>query len=177
MPNLYVFDASTFPTSGGVNPTATIMSVSLRQARHLIADRRNQEAPDERQGRFELSPEQRTVFRVLADILIPAHGKMPAASAMGVHDALVDEVLKHRPDIRDDLLRALKGAEGRDPTEAANDLLRNDEAAFNALGLAASGAYYMSPRVRELLGYPGQEDVKYDPYATPGYLPTARSSA
>jgi choline dehydrogenase-like flavoprotein len=44
VPNLYVFDASAFPTSGGVNPTATIMSVSLRQTRHLIAERRNQEA-------------------------------------------------------------------------------------------------------------------------------------
>lgn len=37
-------DASTFPTSGGVNPTATIMSVALRQVRRLIAERRNQEA-------------------------------------------------------------------------------------------------------------------------------------
>ncbi len=117
-----------------------------------------------------LSPEQRSLFRALADVLIPAYGKMPAASAVGVHEALVDEVLKHRADIRDDLLRALQAAKGRDPTEAANDLLRNDEAAFNALGLAASGAYYMSPKVRELLLYPGQEDVKYDPYETPSYL-------
>ena len=45
VPNLYIFDASAFPTSGGVNPTATIMSVSLRQTRRLIADRRNQETP------------------------------------------------------------------------------------------------------------------------------------
>ncbi len=44
VPNLYLMDASTFPTSGGVNPTATIMTVALRQARHLAAERRNQEA-------------------------------------------------------------------------------------------------------------------------------------
>ena len=44
VPNLYVLDASTFPTSGGVNPTATIMTVALRQARRLAAERRNQEA-------------------------------------------------------------------------------------------------------------------------------------
>jgi len=42
--NLYIMDASTFPTSGGVNPTATIMTVALRQARHLAMERRNQEA-------------------------------------------------------------------------------------------------------------------------------------
>lgn len=44
VPNLFVFDGSTFPTSAGLNPTATIMSVALRQSRHLIAERRNQEA-------------------------------------------------------------------------------------------------------------------------------------
>ncbi len=44
VPNLYIFDGSSFPTSGGVNPTATIMSVALRQTRHLIAERRSQEA-------------------------------------------------------------------------------------------------------------------------------------
>ena len=44
VPNLYIMDGSTFPTSGGVNPTATIMSVALRQVRRLVAERRNQEA-------------------------------------------------------------------------------------------------------------------------------------
>ncbi|ROZ74997.1 GMC family oxidoreductase [Ramlibacter sp. WS9] len=41
IPNLYIFDGSTFPTSGGLNPTATIMSVALRQTKHLINERRN----------------------------------------------------------------------------------------------------------------------------------------
>jgi len=44
VPNLFVFDASAFPTSGGVNPTATIMSVSHRQTMHMISERRNVEA-------------------------------------------------------------------------------------------------------------------------------------
>ncbi len=44
VPNLYILDASAFPTCGGVNPTATIMSVALRQTKHLIAARRNQKA-------------------------------------------------------------------------------------------------------------------------------------
>jgi choline dehydrogenase-like flavoprotein len=44
VPNLFIFDGSTFPTSAGVNPTATIMSVALRQVNHLIAERRLQEA-------------------------------------------------------------------------------------------------------------------------------------
>lgn len=42
VPNLYVMDGSTFPTSGAVNPTATVMSLALRNTRRLIAERRNQ---------------------------------------------------------------------------------------------------------------------------------------
>ncbi len=117
-----------------------------------------------------LSAEQRNILGSLADVLIPAYQRMPAASAVGVHESLIDEVLKHRSDLREDLLRALAKAKGRNPTEAANELLRSDAPAFNALSLAVSGAYYLSPAVRKLLGYPGQEAVSYDPHATPDYL-------
>ena len=44
VPNLLILDGSTFPTSAGLNPTATIMTVALRQTRRLIAERRLQEA-------------------------------------------------------------------------------------------------------------------------------------
>jgi choline dehydrogenase-like flavoprotein len=43
VPGLYVIDGSTFPTSSGVNPTATIAAVALRSARHLVASRRTLE--------------------------------------------------------------------------------------------------------------------------------------
>jgi choline dehydrogenase-like flavoprotein len=42
IPNLYVFDGSTWPTSSGMNPTATIAAMALRSTEHLIEDRRNQ---------------------------------------------------------------------------------------------------------------------------------------
>ncbi len=41
-PNLFIFDGSTWPTSAGMNPTATIMALSLRWTETLIHDRRNQ---------------------------------------------------------------------------------------------------------------------------------------
>jgi choline dehydrogenase-like flavoprotein len=41
IPNLYIFDGSIFVTSGGVNPTATISALALRNAEHIIAERRN----------------------------------------------------------------------------------------------------------------------------------------
>ncbi len=42
IPNLFVFDGSNFVTSTGVNPTATIMAIALRAARHLADNRHNQ---------------------------------------------------------------------------------------------------------------------------------------
>jgi choline dehydrogenase-like flavoprotein len=41
VPNLYIFDGSSWPTSAGMNPTATIAAVALRGVDHLIAERRN----------------------------------------------------------------------------------------------------------------------------------------
>lgn len=43
-PNLFIIDGSTFPTSTGMNPTATIAALALRSAEHLIATRRDLEA-------------------------------------------------------------------------------------------------------------------------------------
>ena len=43
IPNLYVFDGSVWPTSSGMNPTATIAAVALRFAEQLVESRRTQE--------------------------------------------------------------------------------------------------------------------------------------
>lgn len=45
VPNLYIFDGSTFVTSGGVNPTATICALASRGVRELIRTRRDQKVP------------------------------------------------------------------------------------------------------------------------------------
>src|SRR5205823_2160038 len=45
VPNLFVFDGSLWPTSSGMNPTATIAAMSLRCAEHLEENRRGQEVP------------------------------------------------------------------------------------------------------------------------------------
>lgn len=45
IPNLYIFDGSVWPTSSGMNPTATIAAMSLRCAEHLVQNRTNQEVP------------------------------------------------------------------------------------------------------------------------------------
>lgn len=42
-PNLYIFDGSVFPTSSGVNPTATIVANAIRFVERMIEDRSLQE--------------------------------------------------------------------------------------------------------------------------------------
>lgn len=41
-PNLFVYDGSVWPTSSGMNPTATIAAFALRAAEHLVEHRRDQ---------------------------------------------------------------------------------------------------------------------------------------
>jgi len=45
VPNLYIVDGSTFVTSTGVNPTATIAALALRTAEHLVNERQHQAVP------------------------------------------------------------------------------------------------------------------------------------
>ncbi|MBM3837109.1 MAG: GMC family oxidoreductase [Verrucomicrobia bacterium] len=45
VPNLFILDGSIWPTSSGMNPTATIAALALRCAEHLVEERRNQRVP------------------------------------------------------------------------------------------------------------------------------------
>lgn len=118
---------------------------------------------------MHLTPEDRQTFQSIADILLPAHGRLPGAAEAGVGGDLLDAVMAHRPDLVPALLRGLRTVRGEAGRAAAELLLKNDGEAFDAIGLAASGAYFMSPTVRERLGYPGQESLRYDVTETAEY--------
>jgi hypothetical protein len=100
--------------------------------------------------------EQRAAFARLADELLPATGDLPAPSELGIEAKWLDRARATRPDLAADLDRALASG------ASARTLHADDPAAFFALGLMATGAYYLHPRVRRLIGYPGQ---KPDPAA------------
>jgi len=117
-----------------------------------------------------LTDADRAKFAAVADRLIPAYAKMPAASAVGVQYTMLDLALQARPDLAEDFNRGLAACESERPSESINSLFRTDPAAFGAVNLMAVAAYYMADEVRRLIGYPGQESPPYDPHETPDYL-------
>jgi len=118
----------------------------------------------------QLTPELRKIFGEIADLLIPAYKNLPAATTVGVHEKLLDDVLGFRPDIAEAFFRGLGEIQSGKVSENLNALYRADAEAFGAISLAASGGYYMAPEVRTALGYPGQESLTYNPHETPDYL-------
>lgn len=108
-------------------------------------------------------------FFAMADFLIPAHGRMPVFSDV-CSFADVERSLDFRVDLKDGFARAI-AADLADGAEAHLERLnKGDGEAFNAVTTIAIATYYMNPRVRELIGYPGQENVQYDSKSTQVYL-------
>ena len=112
----------------------------------------------------------RETFAAIADILIPEAEGMPAASSVGVHEEVLDRILSLRPDLSEAFRRGIAYANGKDATVAAEALNQEDAQALSAIGLIASAGYFMVPRVRDLIGYPGQERRTFDADATPEYV-------
>lgn len=104
-----------------------------------------------------LTAQERAQLAALADILIPeAHG-MPSASRAQVPTRWADDTLRLRPEMLPVLQRALSSAQDDDPSSGLRRLAAEDLEAFEVLGAVVAGSYYMSPEVRRLIGYPGQE--------------------
>ena len=101
-----------------------------------------------------LNSEQRVRLAALADLLIPSGAGLPSASEANVHGKWVDRVLAVRPDLAEPLVVAL--SEGGEPREALERWRSDAPAAFEAFAFIVSSAYFINPRVRRLLGYPGQ---------------------
>jgi hypothetical protein len=118
----------------------------------------------------QIDQQVRATFSGIADVLIPEAEGMPAASTVGVHKEMLDHILGLRSDLREAFFRGIARAHNKDPKSAAEELNAQDTAALSAIGLVASAGYYMSPRVRRLIGYPGQERRTYDADATPEYV-------
>ncbi|MHB1164148.1 MAG: hypothetical protein ACYC90_13260 [Candidatus Nanopelagicales bacterium] len=103
-----------------------------------------------------LTDDQRRIYAGMADVLIPHAEGMPSASEADVPRKWVDDALGFRPDLEEGLHRALAVGMRLDPSEAVLALNADDTEAFDALGVLTSGAYFLNPTVKALIGYPGQ---------------------
>ncbi len=101
----------------------------------------------------------------IADGLIPATDEMPAPGEIDIGGRQLDVVLASRPDLADDLRRALE-TPGGDPLSHLELLAAADPPAHDALVTAVIAGYYLHRDVQRRLGYPGQigEEVRVDTY-------------
>lgn len=109
---------------------------------------------------LKLDDAQRRTLGLILDILIPSALGMPSAREADVHTRWIDEALRLRPDLGDDLVVALESLNGIE-ADSLREMLRafasSHPGEFASLGTLIAGAYYMDDRARAALGYPGQE--------------------
>jgi hypothetical protein len=104
----------------------------------------------------ELNPvaeSEREALRAFADTLIPGGDGLPSASEADVHGKWIDRTLRARPDLAEFVLAVV--GRGGEPEAELERLREADRVTFDAFTTAVSAAYFMNPRVRKLLGYPG----------------------
>lgn len=102
--------------------------------------------------------EQATLLRI-ADTLIPESGPNPKASDAQEFLPYLQLALAARADVFDAVLKAV-GELADVPDDGLHEALKamwaNDKFTFDPLSSILAGAYFMTPQVKELIGYPGQ---------------------
>lgn len=106
-----------------------------------------------------LDSEAREALNRLADLLIPPHEKMPSASEADADGVWVDRALQARPDLIEPFNALLRELQNEPPEQAIRRLDKEDPERFALLTEIVAGAYFMNPKVRDLLGYPGQRAI------------------
>jgi hypothetical protein len=108
----------------------------------------------ELQAGARLDDTLRSRFAEFADLLIAGGAGLPSASAADVQGKWIDRALAVRPDLAE-MVRAVIGLPG-EPRVELERLRKEDPQTFERFAFTVAGAYLMHPRVRRLLGYPGQ---------------------
>ncbi len=104
-----------------------------------------------------LSEQERQTLWHIADVLIPATTTRPSLRDADPEGIWLERALTARVDLVGALqaeLALLATASDLEP--AIVDLHESDRARFDVVATAVSGAYYLVPEVRCLIGYPGQ---------------------
>ncbi len=104
--------------------------------------------------------EPRAFLAAVADVLIPAAGRMPSGSAAGVAGEGIDRVLAFRDEAtRRDFWHLLEANVNRPPGTFIRELSSERHQLFDAFFELVVGAYFLNGEVRRFLGYPGQVGI------------------
>jgi hypothetical protein len=107
----------------------------------------------------ELTNDELAALLRIADCLIPASGPNPKASEAESYVQYLNLALSARSDVFDAVISAVaKLAEMADDDlwSALKRMWSEDKFSFDPLSAIVAGAYFMTPQVKELIGYPGQ---------------------
>lgn len=100
--------------------------------------------------------EQQTLWRI-ADVLIPATATRPSLREADPEGVWLQRALTARDDLLDVLRTTLSRLDSvADLESALIELHDTDRVRFEVVATAVSGAYYLVPQIRQLIGYPGQ---------------------
>ena len=104
-----------------------------------------------------LTQAERDVLLDIADVLVPATETMPALRDADSTGEWLDRACAARADILPHLQHALHALAGVPALSTALRRLHSeDRVTFDIVATIAAGTYYLVPRVRGLIGYPGQ---------------------
>jgi hypothetical protein len=106
-----------------------------------------------------LTDEESASLLRIADCLIPAAGPNPRASDAENYATYLQLALAARADVFDAVLKAvhsLAEVADSDLRVALKTMWAEDKFTFDPLSSIVAGAYFMTPQVKELIGYPGQ---------------------
>ena len=100
-----------------------------------------------------LDEAQRRRVAELAALVLPGFGAQPPAVEIDIAGDPVERVFRSRPDLLEPL-RELLASESESPGRFLETL---DDASFSLLMTVLCAAYLQDGRVRDALGYPGQQ--------------------
>ena len=107
----------------------------------------------------ELSQDEVATLLRIADCLIPAAGPNPAASDAENYLEYLHVALAARADAFDAVMDAaatLAAVPDEDLRAALKQMWATDKGTFDPLSAILAGAYFMTPQIMALIGYPGQ---------------------
>ncbi|HET6293559.1 MAG TPA: hypothetical protein VFG33_09295 [Kribbella sp.] len=107
----------------------------------------------------ELSQDEVATLLRIADCLIPAAGPNPAASDAENYLEYLHLALAARADAFDAVMDAaatLAAVPDEDLRAALKQMWATDKGTFDPLSAILAGAYFMTPQIMALIGYPGQ---------------------